>query len=465
MFPYMCDNMNTFMKRPDTGLLFSKQDLLRLLWPLVVEQLLSVLVGMVDVLMVAYVGEAAVSGVSLVDSVNMLVIQVLFALTAGGTVVCAQFIGGGDYRLASKSGGQLLFITTSLMLLLSAAFLLRGNELLALIFGQVDSDVMQDAVSYLLFTAASFPFLAIYYSSAAIFRAAGNTKLAMLASLGMNLLNIAGNAICIFGLHMGVVGVALPTLVARIIAAVFMVYCLQHFGGEIRVHDIAQMKPDRGIIRKILSIGIPNSVESGLFNFGKILLQSLVSTLGTASIAAYAVASNLATYLYLPGNALGAGMITVVGQCYGAGKQEQARYYARILLYLNYAFLAVISSVMIFGRTFWVGCYNLSPHSAVFAEGLIYSHSVAMIIWPVAFLLPYYFRATGKAAFTMKVAVFAMAVFRVGLAYLFIAVCHKNVLWVWYAMFADWVFRIMVYGYCFFKKDNASRGDTAFSQK
>ena len=445
-----------FKNTTDTELLFSKHHLLQLLWPLVVEQLLAVLVGMVDVLMVAYVGEATVSGVSLVDSVNMLVIQVLFALTAGGTVVCAQFIGAGDFKTASKSGGQLLSITTGLMLLISAAFLLKGDYLLSVIFGQVESKVMEDAVKYLLYTAASFPFLAIYYSAAAIFRAAGNTKLSMLAALGMNLLNIIGNAICIFGLHMGVVGVALPTLLSRMVAAVFMVYSLQRFGKEIRLHTILQLKPDGAIIRKILSIGIPNGVESGLFNFGKILLQSLVSTLGTASIAAYAVASNLATYLYLPGNALGAGMITIVGQCYGAKKPEQAKYYAKILLYLNYAFLAVICSVMIVGRSFWVSCYNLSSHSAELAEGLILAHSAAMIIWPVAFLLPYYFRAIGKAAFTMKVAVFAMAVFRVGLAYLFIDLWHKNVLWVWYAMFVDWIFRIIVFGYHFLKKDTFS---------
>lgn len=255
---------------------------------------------------------------------------------------------------------------------------------------------------------------------------------------------------------MGVEGVALPTLIARMAAALFMVFCLQRFGQRIRIGSLSQLKPDSGIIRKILAIGIPNSVESGLFNFGKILLQSLVSTLGTASIAAYAVASNLATYLYLPGNALGAGMITIVGQCYGAKKPEQARYYARQLLYLNYAFLAVICAVLIVGRSFWVGCYNLSPVSASLAEGLILAHGLAMVIWPVAFLLPYYFRAVGKAAFTMKVAVFAMAVFRVGLAYLFVDILHQNVLWVWYAMFVDWVFRIIVFGYYFLKKTKIS---------
>ena len=245
---------NHFNNTPDSELLFSKHHLFHLLWPLVVEQLLSVLVGMVDVLMVAYVGEATVSGVSLVDSVNMLVIQVLFALTAGGTVVCAQFIGAGNYKAAGKSGGQMLFITTSLMLGIAAAFLLKGNSLLSVIFGQVESQVMEDAGKYLLFTAASFPFLAIYYSAAAIFRASGNTKLAMLASLGMNLLNIIGNAICIFGLRVGVVGVALPTLLARMAAALFMVYSLQRFGNEIRLHAFSQLRPDREIIRKILSI-------------------------------------------------------------------------------------------------------------------------------------------------------------------------------------------------------------------
>ena len=185
--------MKRIEKPKDAELLFDRHHLIQLLWPLVVEQLLSVLVGMVDVMMVAYVGEAAVSGVSLVDSV-----------AAGGTVVCAQSIGSGDYKLAGKSGGQLLFMTTSVMLFISAAFLLQGNTLLSVIFGTVDRDVMEDAVKYLAYTSASFPFLAVYYSAAAIFRAAGNTKLSMLASLGMNLLNIIGNAICIFGFHMGV---------------------------------------------------------------------------------------------------------------------------------------------------------------------------------------------------------------------------------------------------------------------
>ena len=193
------------LTQPENAL-FTRKQLTRLIWPLLVEQLLSVLVGMVDVLMVSYVGEATVSGVSLVDSVNHLIIQVLFALTAGGTVVCAKCIGAKDMLSAKKSGGQLLLITTAAMLVLMAVLLAAGVAVLRLLFGTVEAEVMRNAEIYMRFTAASFPFLAIYHANAAIFRAKGNSKLSMLVSLGMNLLNIAGNAICIFGLGWGEIG-------------------------------------------------------------------------------------------------------------------------------------------------------------------------------------------------------------------------------------------------------------------
>ena len=195
--------------------LFDGRQLSRLIWPLAVEQLLSVLIGMVDVLMVACIGESAVSGVSLVDAVNFLILQVLFAMTAGGTVVCAGYIGSGETLSAKRSGGQLLSATTACLLLLSLLMFLGGQSLLGLLFGTVSPDVMENAEIYMRFTAASFPFLAVYHSAASIFRAEGNTRLSMLVSLGMNLLNIAGNALCIFVLGMGVEGVAIPTLLSR----------------------------------------------------------------------------------------------------------------------------------------------------------------------------------------------------------------------------------------------------------
>lgn len=437
--------------------LFSNRYLFRLLWPLVIEQLLSVLVGVIDIFMVSCIGEAAVSGVSLVDSVNNLFIQVLFAFTAGGTAVIAQFIGARDLGNASKSGAQLATVSTLGMAVIAVAFFTAGPQILSLAFGSVEIDVMENALTYMYFTVGSLPFMALYYAACSVFRAKGETRISMMAALFMNVVNLLGNAICIFALHMGVLGVALPTLLARMAACLLMMWLLQRPGNEVRINSLSQLKPDGAIARKILSIGLPNATESGLFNLGKVLLQSLVSTLGTASIAAYAVASSLVTFLYLPGNAIGAGMTTVVGQCHGADEPAQAVGYAKKLVALNYAMLAVLCTMMVAGVQVWIGLYNLSPDAADAAIQLVIAHSIAMVIWPLAFQLPYYFRAIGRAVFTMVVAISTMAVFRVGFAYLFVLGMGHDVVWVWYAMFIDWAVRAVIYIAAFTKASRATK--------
>jgi len=437
--------MPSIKKETTSEPLFSRRALLQLLWPLVIEQLLTVLVGVIDVFMVAYVGETAVSGTALVDSVIYLFIQVLFAITAGGTVVCAQFIGARDLSTASKSGAQLALVSVAAMVVVAAIFLLAGPQILGLLFGGVSNEVMGNALTYLSFTVSSLPFMALFYSAASVFRANGETRISMLSALLMNVINVGGNALCIFALHLGVFGVALSTFIARAFAAICILMVLQRKDNPLRLSGVAQFKPDGAIIRKILSIGVPNGVESGLFNLGKILLQSLVATLGTASIAAYAVASSLATFLYLPGNALGAAMLTIVGQCYGAKEIGQARGYARKLLGLNYAMLAVICAILIGGAQIWVGLYGLSAEASTATVELVVAHSIAMVIWPLAFLFPYYFRAIGRATFPMIVSIATMAILRVGLAYLFVAVLGYGLIWVWYAMFIDWIARMIVF--------------------
>lgn len=449
--------MHDISSHNEPGALFSNRALFHLLWPLVVEQLLSVLVGVIDIFMVACIGEAAVSGVSLVDSVNNLFIQVLFAFTAGGTAVIAQFIGARDLANASKSGAQLAVVSTLGMVVVAAVFFAAGPQILAVAFGSVETDVMENALVYLYFTVGSLPFMALYYAACSAFRAKGETRISMLAALFMNVLNLVGNAICIFGLHMGVLGVALPTLLARMAACALMLWLLQRPGNELRISGLSQLRPDGAIIRKILSIGAPNATESGLFNLGKVLLQSLVSTLGTASIAAYAVASSLVTFLYLPGNAIGAGMTTVVGQCHGAGEPAQAVGYAKKLVVLNYAMLAVLCTIMVAGIRVWIGLYGLSPDAADAATQLVIAHSVAMLLWPLAFQLPYYFRAIGRATFTMVVAISTMAVFRVGFAYLFVLGLGHDVVWVWYAMFIDWAARLVIYVVAFAKESKRAQ--------
>lgn len=431
--------------------IFSRRDIFWLVWPLVIEQLLNVLIGMVDVLMVASLGEAAVSGVSLIDSLNNLVFQVLFALAAGGNVVISKFIGAKDQKNGAKASAQLITITVGMMLCFTCIMIIGRQNVLSLLFGSVEADVMSDALIYLQITALSYPALALYNASAAGFRASGDSKTPLLCSTFMNLINLLGNAIGIYVLHMGVAGVAVPTMISRILGGLAIFYLLQVKKPEFRINSVKDFKLDKRTVLTILSIGIPNGIESGAFNFGKLILSSLVATLGTAAIAGFAVASNLATYLYLPGNALGAAMLTMVGQCYGAGERKQAKHYTKLLIGLNYLLLLPICLVMLVGNHMLVGMYSLTGQSASFASGLIIAHTICMIMWPIAFLTPYYFRASGRAAFTMIVAILIMFIFRVGFAYIFVKAMGKDVLWVWYAMFIDWIARVIVYMIAFIR--------------
>ncbi len=433
------------MNLNETTMLFSRKDLIRLLVPLVIEQLFNVLVGMVDVLMVAAVGEAAVSGVALVDSVTMLILQILIALSTGGAVVCAQYIGKKRPEQACHAAGQLLLITSFCAALFTLAALLGGRHLLMLIFGKAEPVVMDNASVYFRITALSYLFLAFYNSGAALFRSMGNSRISMAVSMVMNVTNILGNAICIFGLHMGVEGVAYPTLFSRMLAAVLILWLLHRPENVIRITRIQDMCPNRAVIKKILSVGIPNGLESGIFQFGKIAVQSLVSTLGTASIASFAVAYNLATLQYLPGNALGVGLITIAGQCVGAGECEQAKRYTRLLILVDYGLLVVICTVMSLGAWPIVGIYHLSAEASGLTVRLIWLHGLLMLVWPPAFVLPNTLRAGLDARFTMAVSIFSMWLFRLGGAYLFVKVFHTGLIGVWYGMGIDWLFRTVVF--------------------
>ena len=243
--------------------MFTRKDLVKLLLPLIVEQLLAVLVGMADVVMVAAVGETAVSGVSLVDSISILIIQMLAALATGGSVVCAQYIGKKQPENACEAAGQLILITTMVSAVIAVVALLGNRHLLSMIFGKVEDSVMENAQIYFWLSALSYPFLAVYNSCAALYRAMGNSKVSMYASLVMNAINIAGNAICVFGLHMGVEGVGIPTLISRAFAAILMLFLIQRPQNVIRIRNLQELRFNGRMIKDILKVGVPNGMESG----------------------------------------------------------------------------------------------------------------------------------------------------------------------------------------------------------
>ena len=340
--------------------LFDPASLRALLLPLLLEQFLAVSMGMADTIMVSSVGEAAISGVSLVDGVNTLILQVLAALATGGAVIASQYLGRRDTRNARRAASQLYFtliVSTSTAALLVMALC---RPMLRAVFGAIEEDVMRFAQTYFFVSAVSYPFMGIYNAGAALFRAQGNSRISMYASLVMNVINILGNALLIFGLHMGVLGAALATLIGRVFAAAWVTWQLERSENPMRIASLHDLLPDGELIRQILSIGIPSGLENGMFHIGKLLVSSLVSTLGTAAIAANAVANTLSSMANIPGNAVSLAMIPVVGRCLGAGEKEQARENAGRLMRVAYAGIAATNLALLVLAPWAVRLFSLS---------------------------------------------------------------------------------------------------------
>ena len=427
--------------------LFPRQALVALLLPLIAEQALSVTIGLADTLMVSSVGEAAVSGVSLVDSFNTLMIQIMSALATGGAVVTSQYIGHQEPKNAKAAAAQILFVLSSFSVLVAAVVIGGRHAILRGIFGSIDADVMHYAETYFLLSALSYPFIGLYNAGAALFRAQGNSKISMLSSLVMNVVNIGGNAVLIYGFGMGVMGAALASLVSRAIACTVVLYLLQKPDCALRVDSLRAMAPNGGLIRRILRVGIPAGIENGMFQIGKLSVSSLTSTLGTAAIAANAVAGNISSFLNVPASAVGIGALTVVGQCLGAGEKVQAKRYSRLLLLTAYAgdWLMNLSGLFFLNKLA-LSWFNLSPDAYGMAlELMVWFNAVSLILWPSSFTLPNILRAAGDAAFTMTVSVISMWVFRVAFCYLMVLKFHCGLLFIWMGMFLDWAMRSLFF--------------------
>lgn len=432
-------------------MLFTNKDLKKLIIPLVIEQLLAVTVGFVDTIMVSSVGEAAVSAVSLVDGINILLINIFAALGTGGAVVAAQLIGQGSQKKAKYSAKQLILITAVLSVIIMSVVIAFNGSLLHLIFGNVEVDVMKNAEIYFLFSAMSYPFIALYNSGAALFRATGNSKISMINSAIMNVINIVLNAIFIYICKWGVFGAVLATLIARMVACVVIMYMLSHQDNELRIEDLHHWKFDFIYIKKILSIGIPSGLENGMFQFGKILVQSLIATFGTYSIAANAVSNNLAQMQIIPGMAMGLAMVTVVGQCVGASQYDQAKYYIRKLMKITYASMFVLIAVLLVATPAILPFYSLSKETTDLAYQCIFLHGIiGATIWPLSFTFPNALRAANDAKYTMIVSACSMWVFRFCLSYVLGQYMNMGLLGVWIAMFVDWAVRCVFFIWRYF---------------
>lgn len=439
--------------------LFSRKDLQRLIFPLVAELFLAMTIGACDTVMVSSVGEAGVSGVSLIDQLTQLFIQLFAAFATGGAVVSSQYLGHKSDENARTAARQLLYISTFAAIAIIAVCLPLKSFILNLIYGKIDESVMQNALVYFVWVLLSFLFLAIYNSCAALFRSMGNSKISLKVSLMMNLINIAGNALLIYGAKIGVAGAGIATLASRIVAAIVMLYLLARPGAKINsriyLEKLWKIEIRFDMIRKILRVAIPSGIENSVFHIGKILVYSFMSGFGLVAIAANAITNTIASFSNIPAQAIGLSSVTVIGQCIGAGEKEQAKSYGRKLMKEAYIGMFCVATAIFLLAPLLVRAFNLSDEARLLATGVIRTCMVANIFfWPMSFTMPNILRASGDAKFTMVVSNISMWLFRV----LFSFLISKYLLFkfpentafalygIWFGMYIDWVFRGLCFG-------------------
>lgn len=428
------------------NLLFPRRALWMLLIPLIIEQMLNSLMGMVDTLMVSRVGAEAISAVSLVDSINNLVLQVFAAMAAGAAIICSQYLGRKDEKGCNDAAKQIVLtvvVISSVIMIIGVGF---RKPLLHLIFGSVEEAVMTNAQMYFLITALSYPFIALFQAGAAFYRACGNSKFTMKTALIANVANIVGNTLFIFVLQMGAAGAAVSTLISRALCAFVVFYALRKPGYAIQLKNYFSIRPDLNLIVKILAIGVPSGIENGMFQFGKLAIQSTVSSLGTAAIAAQAMTIIFENVNGMAAVGIGIGLMTVVGQSIGAGRQEEAKYY--IVKLAGYAEVAMIIScilVYIAARPVTVLAGMSEESTALCMQMILAITIVKPLLWVPSFTPPNGLRAAGDVRFSMITATLTMWLCRVALSIFLMRVVKTGPIGVWYGMFADWGVRGIIF--------------------
>ena len=435
----------------EKGYFFTNKLLWALFIPLLIEQSLEFFVGLADSMMVASLGEVAISGVSLVDFLVQLLIFSFSALATGGAVISGQYLGNNESDKACDASNQLVWFTTILSVVLVVLVLIFKSFIINLFFGQIDSDVFDTANIYLSYMAISIPFIAIFNCGAAMFRTLGKSILPMQIMFVCDILNIIGNAILLFGFGFGVEGVAIPTVLARALAAIIILYFSFQEKYEIHIKKTLRHKFDKSLLKKVLDVGIPYGIENGLFQLGRVLVLSLVSTFGTMAIAANSVGYAIGIFSVLPGFAINLGFTAVISRCVGSNDYEQAKFYNKKIL-LNVFIAHLVINLIIFALLpFILQIYNLSPATAAMTSQMVIWHGIfAVLIWPIAFTLPTSFRGAGDARWPMVISLSVMFICRIGLSYVIADFMGVGVFGTWIAMFIDWYVRSGFYIYRYF---------------
>ncbi|MFR1828020.1 MATE family efflux transporter [Clostridium butyricum] len=426
--------------------MFSNESLKKLIIPIFMDQILIIIASIIATMMISYAGEAAVSAVSLIDMINMLLINVLAALTAGGAVIVSQYIGFRDKNKSCIAASQLFTIATIISIGIMGFVFIFHKPLLKILFGNVDHNVMNLAITYFVIYSISYPFLSIYDSGAALFRSIGNSRVPMIVSIAMNAINIVGNAIGIFVFNAGVVGIAISIIISRAFAALVMVYLSLNKKNKVFISFSQIFTIKRDMIIKILNIAIPNGIENGIVQLGRILLISIIALFGTDQIAANGITNSLVMISISFATAMNIAIVSVIGQCVGAGDYAQADFYTKKLLKITYIGTIVISLAEILLLPWILNLYTLSAEVTNLTYILVIIHNcLAIIFWPLSFTLPNSLRASGDVRFTMIVSISSMFILRISFGYILGIIFNLGVIGVWLAMGADWALRSIIY--------------------
>lgn len=414
--------------------------------PLFLEQLLVMLVGLADTLIVSYAGEAAVSGVSLVNQFNTIFIYLFTALASGGAVVISQYIGRRAAEDAGEAASQLLSFSSAFSVLIGVLVLLGNERILSALFGKVETDVMDACILYLRISAYSYPALAIYNAGAALFRSIGRTSVTMYLSIASNIINVIGNVIGVFVLKAGVAGVAYPSLIARAFSAVVITWLCFRKQNPVVYRCKWIFRWNGSLMKSILNIAVPNGLENGIFQLVKVALSSIVAMFGTYQIAANGVAQSIWSLAALAGVSMGPVFITVIGQCMGNGDTQAADDYFRKLTRITLLISSAWNLLIFLLTPAFLRLYALEPETKQLVIWLVLIHNLFnAVAFPFSGALSNGLRAAGDVKFTMYVSVISTLAVRLLLSWLLGIGLQMGVIGIAIAMVCDWVVRATIF--------------------
>ena len=436
--------MNTTLS--DSKRMYSNGDLVKLTVPLFLSSLLAIVTNLVDSAMVSSAGEAAVAGVSLVGNITLVFIMLITAATSGGIVITSQFVGKGDQKLANESAKQFIYLSTAAGVFVSAILFFFREPILNLVYGSVDEEVFNACCDYLLWLSLGYPFYAIGSGSGAILRSIGKNTLSVVLFTASNVLNVIGNAVFIYVFDMGAAGAGLATTISRVVWGVGSLFLLHNKNLKVHFEKLLHYRPDWNIIKKIAIIGGTSGIASALFYIGKLIISTLTATFPTIEITAFSVSNSICNFAWTGLDSFSSALIPIVGQCMGAGKPDQARFYTRRM-----SNASLVAMVILFGLTFilrnqLVLIYDLEKETlALAAKNIGYGALFSIFsFYAWAFTPICGFRSAGDVKFGLYVSVITMFVFRVGLAFLLGSYFKMGLLGLWIGMWADWFVRAIL---------------------